>query len=295
MVLTLEVEHVRFGYGDGPPVLGDVSFGLAAGDVLCLLGPNGSGKSTLLRCVLGLHRLAAGSIRVSGRELTRLTPGQTARELAYVPQSAPAVFPFSAFDLVLMGRSAHLRFMASPTGADRRCALAAMDQLGIADLAHRRFHELSGGERQMVLIARALAQGSKVLVMDEPCAGLDYGNQTKILQTLRALARQGYSILMSSHLPDHAFLVSNKVALLKHGRLEGPGPPREVITAAALADLYGTAVRVITVKVTESPAVELSLCIPLMHDREDVDHDAQAMRALLDAGPAAADRSGSSG
>ena len=134
---------------------------------------------------------------MNGRELARLTPGQRARELAYVPQNAPAVFPFSAFDLVLMGRTAHLRFMTSPTAADRRYALTAMDQLGIVHLADRRFHALSGGERQMVLIARALAQGSQVLVMDEPCAGLDFGNQATILRTLRGLARQGYTILMS--------------------------------------------------------------------------------------------------
>ena len=123
--------------------------------------------------------------------------------------------------------------------------------------------------------------------MDEPCAGLDFGNQATILRTLRGLARQGYTILMSSHLPDHAFLVSNRVALLKHGRLEGPGSPREVITTAALGDLYGTTVRVVTVKVTDSPGGELSLCAPLMDDRKDGDDDARAIRALLDAGPAA--------
>lgn len=282
MVLTLEVEHVRFGYG-GEPVLSDVSFGLAAGDVLCLLGPNGSGKSTLLRCVLGLLRIAAGSIRVGGRELAALTPRQVARELAYVPQSAPAVFPFSAFDLVLMSRTAHLGFLANPTAADRRRALAAMEELGVGHLAWRRVQELSGGERQMVLIARALAQDSKVLVMDEPCAGLDYGNQVRILESLRALARRGYSILMSSHLPDHAFLVGNKVALLAHGRLRGPGLPSAVITAEALSDLYGTKVRVVTVKVTEGPATDVSVCVPVMRDREEFDDDARAVRALLDA------------
>lgn len=266
--MVLRLEHVRFSYDGGPPVLDDVSFELVAGDVLWLLGPNGSGKTTLLQCVLGLHRIAEGSIQVRGRDVRALSPPQMAREVAYVPQSTPAIFPFLASDVVLMGRSPHLRFMASPTSDDRRLAVAAMTRLGIAHLAERRFDELSGGERQMVLIARALSQGSEVLVLDEPCAGLDYGNQVRILQTLRALSQQGYSILSSSHLPDHAFVVGNKVALLKRGRLRGPGSPRQIITADALSDLYGTAIEVIDVDVRGSGATDLSVCVPLLAARE---------------------------
>jgi iron complex transport system ATP-binding protein len=283
MVLTLCVEHLRFSYGGGVPLLSDVSFEVAAGDVIGLLGPNGSGKTTLLRCLLGMHRTAAGTIRVWGRELTALTTKQVARELAYVPQDTAVVLPYTALDVVLMGRSPHLRFMAGPTTADRHCALAAMDQLGIAHLAARRFPELSGGERQMVLIARALAQGSTILIMDEPTAGLDYGNQVRILHTVRALARQGYSILLSSHIPEHAFLVCNKVALLENGRLRGPGPPQEILTDHALSDLYGTAIRVLHVRLPESPTAELSLCVPVMDDQEDVDGDMQSIRVLRDA------------
>ena len=122
-----------------------------------------------------------------------------------------------------------------------------MRQLGIAHLGPRRFPELSGGEQQLVLLARALAQGSKVLILDEPTANLDYGNQVRILRALHALAREGYSILMSSHVPDHAFLVCNKVALLKEGRLHGPGAPQALLTDAVLSDLYGTAIRVVRV------------------------------------------------
>ncbi|MET0852464.1 MAG: ABC transporter ATP-binding protein [Candidatus Rokuibacteriota bacterium] len=278
----LRVEGVRAGYGGGPAVLHDVSFGLDAGDVLCLLGPNGSGKSTLLRCVLGLHRVTAGSIHVGGEDIAALSARQVARRLAYVPQATPAVFPFAAFDLVLMGRTAHLGFMASPTAGDRTTALAAMEELGMASLAPRPFHELSGGERQMVLIAPPRPQGSRVRVMDEPCAGLDYGNQMRILRTLRGLARRGYGVVMSSHLPDHAFMISSRVALLKRGRLTGPGAPAAIVTAAALSDLYGTDVRVLSVKVTEAPGGDLSLCVPVLRDEENSTDDALAMRALRD-------------
>jgi iron complex transport system ATP-binding protein len=284
VVLSLRVEHVRFSYGRDSSLLDDVGFDLAAGDVLYLLGPNGSGKTTLLRCVLGLQRIQAGSIQIHGRHLGALTRRRVARELAYVPQSSLAIFPYAAFDMVLMGRSPHLRFMASPTRTDRRLARAAFEGLGIAHLADQVFHELSGGERQMVLIARALAQGSKVIVMDEPCAGLDYGNQVRILTTIRALARQGYTILLTSHLPDHAFLVGTKVALLKHGRLRGPGAPQEVITADALSELYGTPVRVIHVRVADSPVTDLSLCVPLVEDQETINDEALALRLSRDAG-----------
>jgi iron complex transport system ATP-binding protein len=266
----LEVERVRFSYGHGPLVLHDVSFTLEAGDVLWLLGPNGSGKTTLLRCVLGLHPLTTGSIRVGGRDVSALAPTELARVMAYVPQSLPAALPFTAFEVVLMGRSPYLRFMASPTDADRALTLAAMTELGVDALAERRFDELSGGERQMVLIARALAQGSRLLVMDEPCAGLDYGNQVRILTTIRMLARHGYGIVLSSHVADHALLVGNLVALLRQGRLQGPGSPRDVITAATLTELYGTAIAVVDVAPDDDGTPAQSLCVPLLTDGEGV-------------------------
>ena len=264
MVLSLRAEGLRFAYAGGPALLEDVSFALGAGDVLCLLGPNGSGKTTLLRCVLGLQRVDAGTIALGGRDLAGLGPAQIAREMAYVPQSAPAVFPFAAFDVVLMGRSPHLRFMASPTALDRQRAREAMIRLDIAHLATRRFHELSGGERQLVLTARALAQGSPLLVMDEPCDGLDVGNQVRVLRTIRDLAAQGYGVLLSSHRPDHAFAVGGQVALLKDGRLRGPGAPEALLDAAALGELYDTAMDVI--RVETGPAAGQTLCVPVLRD-----------------------------
>lgn len=253
----------------------------------CLLGPNGSGKTTLLRCVLGLQRVDAGAVRVNGRDLASLGAAQIAREMAYVPQAAPAVFPFAAYDVVLMGRSPYLRFMASPTAADHRHAREALSRLGIAHISARHYHELSGGERQLVLIARALAQAAPILVMDEPCAGLDVGNQVRILRTIRGLARDGHGVLLSSHLPDHAFAVGGRVALLKGGRLRGPSPPAALLDAAELEALYDTAIEV--VRVEAGRAAGRSLCVPLIDDEEDGPHGTLGLRAAVDAdlaGPA---------
>lgn len=245
MVLALHAEGLRFAHPGGRPLLDDVTFSMAPGDILCLLGPNGTGKTTLLRCLLGLERLQAGRVEVMNSALAALGPAATARLMAYVPQETASVFPFLAQDVVLMGRNPHLGFMAGPSVADRRAADDALARLGIAHLAPRRFHELSGGERQMVLIARALAQGSRVLVMDEPCSGLDLGNQVRILSVIRQLARDGYAVLLTSHLPDHAFQLGGLAALLKDGRMQGPAPAEDLLDADLLGQLYDTPIAVI--------------------------------------------------
>lgn len=258
MVLSIEAQGLAFAYPGGPPVLRDVGLALEAGQTLSLLGRNGTGKTTLLRCVLGLERPQRGRVAIAGRDIATLSAAAIARLVAYVPQGTVQVFPFPVFDVVLMGRSAHLRFMAGPTEEDRRLALGALVRLGIAHLAERPFHELSGGERQMVLIARALAQGSRALVMDEPCAGLDVGNQVLMLGTIRALAREGYAILLTTHAPDHAFALGGQAALLKDGVLQGPAAPDALLDDATLGQLYDTPVEVVAL------AGGRRVCVPAM-------------------------------
>jgi iron complex transport system ATP-binding protein len=155
-----------------------------------------------------------------------------------VPQAHAGFFPFTTLDVVLMGRTAHLPAFGVPSRHDREVALEALDQLGVAGLAPRVFTELSGGERQLVLVARALAQAARVLLMDEPAASLDFGNQIRLLDEVAALRRQGIAILMSTHQPDHARRVANRVVLLKQGRTVGEGPPSAVLTPDVLAGLY---------------------------------------------------------
>jgi iron complex transport system ATP-binding protein len=243
-------------------VLDGVSFSARAGVPLALLGPNGTGKTTLLRCLLGLERPQSGRVTVGGHDLAALSSAGAARLVAYVPQASATAFAFRVADIVLMGRTPHLGFMAGPAAADRAAAAAAMTRMGIADLAPRAFDELSGGERQLVLVARALAQGAKLLVLDEPCASLDLANQMRILAVLRDLAAAGYAILLTTHLPDHAFLLGGAAALLKQGRLLGPAPPAELLTVPTLEALYGTPVEVVAL--TEGRARGQVLCVPVM-------------------------------
>jgi iron complex transport system ATP-binding protein len=258
----LSAEGLRFAFPGGRLLLDGVGFSLRAGVPLVLLGPNGTGKTTLLRCLLGLERLAAGRVVVAGRELAALGSAEAARAMAYVPQASDATFAFRAFEIVLMGRNPHLGFMAGPGPADRAAAEAAMARLGIGGLAGRAFNELSGGERQLVLVARALAQGSRVLVMDEPCASLDLANQMRILGVVRALAEEGYGILLTTHHPDHAFLLGGEVGLLKDGRLVGPAAPGALLRAETLEALYGTPIDVMSV--AAGRARGQTVCVPVL-------------------------------
>ena len=258
----LQVEGLHFAYPGAAPLLQDVSFELKGGSTVCLLGPNGSGKTTLMRCILGLEKLASGRVLVDGQDLAALSPKRRAQHMAYVPQSSAVAFPFTVFDVVLMGRSAHLRFMADPDDADRQLALDALERLQIGHLQARLFEQLSGGERQLVLLARALAQQAHLLVMDEPCAALDLGHQVQVLQAMQSLAAQGYAILLSTHLPEQAFALQAQVALLVQGRLRGPAPAAELLNAAELSRLYGTAVDLL--QVSSGLALGQWVCVPVL-------------------------------
>ena len=235
---VLELQGLRT--GNGRRVVSEsVDLSIVAGEVLCLLGPNGCGKTTLFRTVLGLLPPLAGRVLVQGQPVQHWPRAEFARRVGYVPQAQAGVFAFEALDMVLMGRAARLPLLARPSGADRTMALACMQRLQIAHLAARRYTELSGGERQLVLIARALAQEPALLVMDEPTASLDFGNQIRVLEQIEALSAQGMAMLLSTHQPEHGLRVASRIALLGHGRLLGVGEPRAVAMPAALAELYG--------------------------------------------------------
>jgi iron complex transport system ATP-binding protein len=262
--MVLRVEAIVFGYPGRCLLLHDVSFTVGSGDIFCLLGPNGAGKTTLLRCILGVQRMQGGHILIAGREVHTLTARELARHIAYVPQVANPSVPFSVTEMVLMGRTPYVRALAVPTHADLEMALWALDKVGIGHLAPRLYTEISGGERQLVLIARALAQQACLLLLDEPTANLDLGNQIKVLQVIRELAEQGYAVLMTSHLPDHAFLLRSRVALLAQGQIAVSGWPEEVVTDAVLSQLYNTRIRVAEVAVPEAGNAVVHVCIPLM-------------------------------
>lgn len=237
----LEVRSLGFGYG-AKAVGWDVNLEARPREVLCLLGPNGSGKTTLFKTMLGLLPPQAGEVRLDGIALAQLTRPQIARRVAYVPQAHAAHFPFTVIDMVVMGRTAHLGIFASPTREDRRRALAALATLGIAELAQTEYTRISGGQRQLALIARSLAQEAPAIIMDEPTASLDFGNQVVVLSEVKRLAAQGLTIVLSTHDPDHAFSVGDRVALLDGGRLVAQGAPRDVLTPERLRAVYGVSV-----------------------------------------------------
>ena len=166
----LEIQKLQYWYRPGRPVLWDISFSAGRGEIVCLLGPNGTGKTTLLRCLLGLNAPKGGCVTLDGQNLSALRPRARARRMAYVPQSSGLAFPYEVREVVLMGRVAHMAPGAAHNAADRRAVAEALERLEIGHLERRKFQELSGGERQMVLVARALAQQSDLLVMDEPTA-----------------------------------------------------------------------------------------------------------------------------
>jgi iron complex transport system ATP-binding protein len=240
----LAVENLAFGF-PGRSVGRDLSFALADGEILCVLGPNGSGKTTLFRTLLGLLPAQGGSIALDGAALERLPRAAIARRIGYVPQAHAGYFAYSVREMVLMGRTAHLGAFGTPSLRDRALADAALETLGITALAERPFTEISGGERQLTLIARALAQEAQLLIMDEPTASLDFGNQVRVLERLEQLAARGITVLFSTHDPDHAFLCAQRALLLAEGRVLALGPPLEVIRSDTLERMYRISVRVV--------------------------------------------------
>ena len=242
--MKLETENLLYGYPKR--VIGrDVNLSLSAGEVLCVLGPNGSGKTTLFRTLLGLLPARGGEIKLDGRPLNTWSRVEVAQVVGYVPQAHAPYFPFSVREIVLMGRTAHMGLISTPSREDRQAAENALALLGILHLADQIYTQISGGERQLTLIARALAQGPKLLVMDEPTASLDFGNQTKVLKHLDHLAESGIGIIFSSHDPDQALRHADSVLMLLDGNVVYSGRPEEVITSGNLQHVYGVDVEVV--------------------------------------------------
>ncbi len=235
--MGIQVKDLHFSYGSHE-VLKGLSFSLQPGRVACLLGKNGAGKSTLFRCLLGLSSRYRGEISLGGRPIRNLSRTEFAKKIAYIPQSGAPTFNFTVMQVVLMGRAVHISAFSTPKPEDERAAEAALETLGIAHLRDAGYAQISGGERQLVTIARALAQQAGILVMDEPTANLDYGNQYRVLRQVHDLSRQGYLILFSSHNPEHAFLFADEALVLEDGLITLAGAPAEILTQQTLEELY---------------------------------------------------------
>jgi iron complex transport system ATP-binding protein len=232
---------------------------LNAGEVVCLLGPNGSGKSTLLRTLLGLVAPRAGEVLLDGRRLREWSARQRAVRMAYVPQAAESFFDFSVREMVEMGRAAHRGVFARPAAADRDAAQAALERTGIAALAQQPMHRVSGGERQLAYIARALATRAPFLLMDEPTANLDVGNQGLVLDEIARLRAAGAGVMFSTHVPDHALAIADRVLLLRAGAAPIAGAAAATLTSASLTALYGRPMEVLEIDSAQGPR---RVCLP---------------------------------
>ena len=235
--MTLEGRDLTIGYSDHTVGRGlDVAF--KTGEVLALLGPNGGGKTTLLKTLLGLIKAKAGEVWLDGKPLDGYSIRERARVVAYVPQVHIGTFAFTVETVVLMGRTAHGNLFSRPSAHDRDVTQAVLERFGIARLSDRPYTMISGGERQLVLLARALAQEPQFIVLDEPTASLDFGNQGKVMNEIKALAQSGHGVLFTTHDPNHALRAADRAYLLRDGTRITDGPVASVLNQTQLQELY---------------------------------------------------------
>lgn len=235
--MSVEVKNLSFSYGS-IDVLKEISFVAVPGQFLSILGPNGVGKSTLFKCILGLLKDYSGEVLIDGIDAKTLSVTEMAKEIAYIPQSGYPVFNYSVHDIVLMGVTSSLSTLGIPKKQDSARADAALKKIGIFHLRDRCFHHLSGGERQLVMIARALTQQAKVLMLDEPTSSLDFGNQVMVMGEAKELAGEGYTVIATTHNPEQSYMFSDRILALKGGRILCDGSPKEVLDAKLMQELY---------------------------------------------------------
>lgn len=240
----LEIADLRFGYGC-KPILNGVTLSLGKGEILSLLGANGCGKTTLIKLILGLLRPQSGDISIDGRSVVGAPHRRIAEYFSYVPQLHHTNIAYTVMDMVLMGRIANRGCYRRFSAADRAAAESALLRLKIIELSHRSYAELSGGQRQLVLIARALAQQAPICIMDEPENGLDYGNQVKLFALLTELSRTGISFIVTTHHPEHALWSAGKVVMMTgSGTILASGAATDCITRENLFTLYDASVKI---------------------------------------------------
>jgi len=256
--VSVEVQNISFSYADCD-VLRGVSFSAGPGELVAVLGPNGVGKSTLFGCLLGVLHPQQGTVLLDGRDAAKLSGAEIAREIAYIPQNISVTYNYTVLDTVLMGTTHQIGLFSAPKQEQLDKATAALEALGIGRLAQRGVAKISGGERQLTLLARALVQNAHVLLMDEPTANLDYGNAFRVMQRIRSLGAQGYTVIFSTHEPNHALRYASRVLALSDGGILADGAPETVLTEELLSALYGVGVAVRGVRVEDS---ELRVSIP---------------------------------
>ncbi len=240
---AVRVEKASFAY-ETAAVFEDITFSIERGEIFCLFGPNGCGKTTLLNTILGTLKLDAGEVFIEDRKVSGLPPREAARLMAYVPQVHEKTFPYSVEEIVLMGRTPYTDFFSSPGREDHAIVHEALRETGILHLKERIYTTLSGGETQLVMLARALAQEAPLIIMDEPASHLDFRNEISLLETIRNLVREkGLTVIVTTHSPNHAFYFENNglpvsIAVMHQHGITASGPPSEVLTEEMMRRVF---------------------------------------------------------
>jgi iron complex transport system ATP-binding protein len=261
--MMLDVKNAEFSYDEKRNVFEGINFSIQKSDILCILGPNGSGKTTLLKCLTNILQLTNGEVTINSRDVQSLSRKELSKKIGYLPQTHAALFPFSVLEVAVMGRAPHLKLTSSPTEAEYDTAKANLEMLGISDLANRPYTKISGGQRQLALLAMVLTQEPEILLLDEPTAHLDFGNQVRILELIEKLSTKGPAVIFTSHFPDHALQMSCKVALMNNKQFINVGDSETVVTAENLKEIYGVDVSVVYVE-----SVNSKVCVPIRNKRD---------------------------
>jgi iron complex transport system ATP-binding protein len=243
--MILGVNNLSFHYHSGRAIFHDVSFSIDNGEVLSILGVNGSGKTTLLNCIANLFKPKSGEILLNGQPMSKLGLREVARLIGYVPQIHTPAYAYTVREFTVMGRTPYIGAFTTPGAKDYRIADEALERMGIAHLSDKPYTEISGGERQQVTIARVIAQQPQLILLDEPTAHLDYGNQYRVVQMIRQLSAEGYALIMTTHNPEHAIILNGKVAILNREGVLGVGHAAETLNAEMLSNLYGLSIKTI--------------------------------------------------
>ena len=259
--MKLEVRDAHVGYEKGKAIQRFVNFTVESGEVCCVLGPNGCGKSTMFKSVLGLIPLLSGKATVDGDDISNWSASRLADTMAYVSQSHTPPFPYQVKDVVLLGRINKVGYLGQPTANDYHIVENAMIDMGIYDLRDEVYTDISGGELQLVMIARALAQQPQMLVLDEPTAALDYGNVVRVIDKVRELAKKGFAVIMTTHSPDHAFMCNSNVLLLQKENPMKFGRAVDIITERNMKQAYGVNVKIVEFVNTKGEIMRM--CAPV--------------------------------
>lgn len=243
--MILQVSNLSYQYDETRTIFHDINFSLDKGEVMSILGTNGAGKSTLLNCIANLFKPKTGEIFLNGKSMKNMSMSDVAKVIGYVPQVHVPAYPYTVRDFTVMGRTPYIGAFSKPKKEDYEVADNALKRMNIYHLRDKAYTEISGGERQQVTIARALTQQPQIILLDEPTAHLDYGNQYRVVQMIKELSKEGYALIMTTHNPEHAVILDGKVAILDKNGVLGVGSAKDTLNGQTLSNLYGLEIKTV--------------------------------------------------